>query len=168
MSPLEGGPANWRRVYRLESGTRGLFRDSAREHCCRYTQIQVFPHLARSKACQHPTRRTIWKLGLRRRRDLGRLCRHPELRQPLASSGQSSRPARNMRFGNAGVAPCQVAPVGESLMLAKHPPKRLESPPHAFLPNGSSKDGLWGVNNSAPFSVTCRSSSRRMPNSPRM
>ena len=36
------------------------------------------------------------------------------------------------------------------------------------LPNGCSSDGLCGVNSSAPFSVTCISSSSRMPNSPRM
>lgn len=35
-------------------------------------------------------------------------------------------------------------------------------------PNGFSSDGLCGVNNSAPFSVMCMSSSRRIPNSPRI
>jgi Domain of unknown function (DUF4440) len=34
--------------------------------------------------------------------------------------------------------------------------------------NGLSSDELCGVNNSAPPSVMCMSSSRRMPNSPRM
>jgi hypothetical protein len=36
------------------------------------------------------------------------------------------------------------------------------------LPKGSSSDGLCGVNNSAPPSIMCMSSSRRMPNSPGM
>ena len=40
-------------------------------------------------------------------------------------------------------------------------------PSHAF-PNGSSSDGLCGVNSSAPFSVMCMSSSSRTPNSPRI
>ena len=37
---------------------------------------------------------------------------------------------------------------------------------HPF-PNGSSSDRLCAVNSSAPFSVMCMSSSRRIPNSPR-
>ncbi len=40
-------------------------------------------------------------------------------------------------------------------------------PSHPF-PNGSSSDGLCGVNSSAPSSVMCISSSRRIPNSPRI
>src|SRR5580692_4409621 len=39
---------------------------------------------------------------------------------------------------------------------------------HHDAPNGSSSDGLCGVNSSAPLSVMCMSSSRRMPNSPGM
>jgi len=38
----------------------------------------------------------------------------------------------------------------------------------AAFPNGSSREGLWGVNSSAPSTVMCMSSSRRTPNSPLM
>lgn len=38
----------------------------------------------------------------------------------------------------------------------------------SLYPNGCSSDGLGVVRSSAPVSVTCRSSSRRMPNSPRI
>jgi hypothetical protein len=39
--------------------------------------------------------------------------------------------------------------------------------PRSYFLKGSSREGLCGVNNSAPSSVMCISSSRRMPNSPR-
>ncbi|MBP1605565.1 MAG: aspartate/tyrosine/aromatic aminotransferase [Acidobacteria bacterium] len=80
--------------------------------------------------------------------------------RPRPSGRRSARDCRLISTARPGGA---EAPLPQLRVSAERRAPRFD-----YVPNGFSSDGLWGVNNSAPFSVISMSSSTRTPNSPRM
>ncbi len=145
-----------------DAGCEGYVQSKAQ-----YIPVSPYSHACETgsqpaKPAEYSVGRTPRKPHRGCRNHMGGVRGDPRLRQPVANAnyaaGSGWKPVRWVSspgfMAQNGAAP-------------RRSTKAAAEPGHPF-PNGSSSDGLCGVNNSAPFSVTCISSSRRIPNSPRM
>jgi len=158
-----------------EIGPRRLHRLGRRARGLRPVKGPVCSRCPDSEACQsgsqaaspaeYSRRRTRRKPHRGCRDHMGGVRGDPRLRQPMAYANHAAGSDRGMCVGHPCLAAREMAPLHQGRL--KKARSLIGGPGYPF-PKGSSSDGLCCVNNSAPFSVTCISSSRRIPNSPRM